>query len=76
MVESEVDTAEDDLQRNVMLNQTVSTTRITTSIELNEESEEDLPTFMECLKSRMFWTIYFMALCSVSKYSLKLLTFF
>ena len=39
-----------------------------TIVEINEESEEDLPTFSECLKSRMFWTIYFMALFSVSKF--------
>lgn len=64
MAATEVAESSDYIVDRAALNLTTSNLASDTTI----ITDEDEPTYQECLKSKMVWVIYFMAALSVSKY--------
>ncbi len=67
MAATEVAESSDYIVDRAALNLTTSNLAIDTTTIITDEDE---PTYQECLKSKMVWVIYFMAALSVSKYPL------
>lgn len=65
MTSTEVAESSDYIVDRAVLNLTTTRLTIDTTTIITDEDE---PTYQECLKSKMVWVIYIMAALSISKY--------